>query len=317
MTRRKQVLVVGAGNVGARILWQLRAPSLSLQWHATALVRSASSEQVARRAGARILRADLDDAASLRRALSHRDGLRPFDAVIQLAPPPGAGTRDLRTRRLLRAIVQGRRGRTAQRLHFVYVSTSGVYGDCAGAEISEAQPLRPFNARALRRVDAESVVRRNARREGWHATVLRAPGIYDAQHLPLDRIRAGTPAIVAHEDSYTNHIHAEDLARLCIAALRSHRTARVYNASDDSSLRMGDWFDLVADTFGLARPPRLSRAEVRAAVSPMMWSFMRESRQLRNARMKRELRVRLHFPTVREGLMQALQVRQALVANQD
>jgi nucleoside-diphosphate-sugar epimerase len=313
MKVRRQLLVVGAGNVGTRVLQQLHSLPCALRWQATALVRSPESAASAQQAGATVLRADLDDRARLRLALGKKR-ISAISAVIHLAPPPGTGARDSRTRQLLRAIVQAPRGCFAKTLQFVYASTSGVYGDCEGAIVSESRPVMPFNERARRRVDAERAVQRFARRHGWHATILRAPGIYDATHLPLDRIQAGTPAIIATQDSYTNHIHADDLARVCIAALRSQRAARVYNASDDSEIRMGDWFDLVADAFSLARPPRLPRTQVRERVSPMLWSFMRESRRLDNARMKRELRVRLRYPTVEEGVAQALQARRRLQA---
>lgn len=132
--------------------------------------------------------------------------------------------------------------------------------------------------------------------------MLRAPGIYDATHLPVDRIMRGTPAIVADEDSHTNHIHADDLAAMCVAALRSKRGFRVYNANDDTQLKIGDWFDRVADAFGLARPPRIPPDQARTRVGPMLWSFMRESRRLSNARIKRELRVRLRWPAVDDWL---------------
>jgi nucleoside-diphosphate-sugar epimerase len=120
--------------------------------------------------------------------------------------------------------------------------------------------------------------------------------------LPLDRLRAGTPALVARDDVYTNHIHADDLARLAIRALFIGARARVYNAVDDSAMKMGDYFDRVADRCRLPRPPRLERAALQAAVSPQQYSFMSESRRLANRRLKRELRVRLRFPTVDAAL---------------
>lgn len=242
-----------------------------------------------RRLGAMPIVGDLDRPRGLR-ALSARQ----IDAVIHLAPPPNAGSRDTRTRHLLKAIVP----KHPTRLQFVYVSTTGVYGDCAGAWIDESQAPHPQSARALRRVDAERQIARRARRNDWHAAVLRAPGIYDAQRLPIERLQAGTPAFIAADDVYTNHVHSDDLAAMCVAALRSRRRWRVYHACDDTMLRMGDYFDLVADTFGLLRPPRLARDEVARRVSALTWSFMRESRRLRNDRIKRELGVRLRHPTV-------------------
>jgi nucleoside-diphosphate-sugar epimerase len=183
-------------------------------------------------------------------------------------------------------------------LKFVYVSTSGVYGDRRGELTNEDAPTTARSPRARRRVDAEQALARAARRNDWRLSILRAPGIYADGRLPVERIRAGTPAMVAADDSWSNHIHADDLAALCIAALRSDRRHRRYNASDDAPLRMGDWFDRVADTVGLPRPPRLSRDEARAAVGAGLWSFMSESRRLSNTRATRELRHRLRWPTV-------------------
>ena len=205
----------------------------------------------------------------------------------------GFNATDPRTRNLLAILSQGTLPK-----HFVYISTSGVYGDCGGAIISETHPLNAQTARAQRRIDAEQQIRSWATRNRVHASILRVPGIYAANRLPLDRLRAGTPAIVQEEDSYTNHIHADDLARIVVAALQNAKPNRLYHASDDSQLKMGDYFDAVADAHDLPRPPRLPRAEVERTVSPVLWSFMNESRRLINTRMKRELKVELLHPTV-------------------
>jgi nucleoside-diphosphate-sugar epimerase len=171
-----------------------------------------------------------------------------------------------------------------------------VYGDHGGTVIDETARLKPANERAVRRIDAENIMRAAG------ACVLRVPGIYAHDRLPLERLRAGTPALRDEDDVYTNHIHADDLARISLAALFKGQLGRVYNAVDDSQMKMGEYFDLVADHFGLPRPPRLPREQLKAAVSPMMYSFMTESRRLRNARLKRELGLRLRWPVVASAL---------------
>ena len=108
--------------------------------------------------------------------------------------------------------------------------------------------------------------------------------------------------LAADDDVYTNHIHADDLARACIAALVRGRPQRIVHASDDTELKMGDYFDLAADLAGLPRPRRISRAQARAELPPVLLSFMSESRRLDNERLKRELRLVLRYPTVAEGL---------------
>jgi nucleoside-diphosphate-sugar epimerase len=164
----------------------------------------------------------------------------------------------------------------------------------------------PATARAQRRVDAELAIRHFGRASGVRTSILRIPGIYAADReggTPLERLRKGLPALQSEEDVYTNHIHADDLARACCVALWRAAPQRVYNVCDDSDMQMGDYFDLAADLFGLPRPPRISRLQATQQLSPLQMSFMRESRRLHNVRMKRELGLRLRYPTVRNGLL--------------
>ena len=242
--------------------------------------------------GVRQIRGDLDRPDSLHRLAGIAD------AVLHSAPPPGEGGGDPRTQRLL--AVLARASSLPRRL--VYISTSGVYGDCQGAVVAESRPCRANSARARRRVAAETRLRAAGRLTGMTVSILRAPGIYAADRLPLERVRRGDPVLIADEDSYTNHIHADDLARACVAALRLGRANRTYNICDDSALHMGDWFDKLADRFALPRPPRVTRAEAQTRLSPQMLSFMNESRRLANTRMKSELQLRLRYPTVDHAL---------------
>jgi nucleoside-diphosphate-sugar epimerase len=180
-----------------------------------------------------------------------------------------------------------------------------VYGDCGGELVEETRPLRPQTARAQRRADAERRLRAFGARSGVRVTILRAPGIYAADRLPLSRLTKGTPALREEDDTYVNHVHAEDLARIVVAALHRGHPNRSYNAADDAPQRMGDYFDLVADRFGLPRPPRIPREEARRTIPPQLYSFMSESRRLSNHRLKRELKVSLRYPSVHEGIADA------------
>jgi nucleoside-diphosphate-sugar epimerase len=278
--------------VGLRVLKCLRG-----RWTVWALTSSPERMQALRAAGAKPLLGNLDDPLTLGRL----GGLA--DRVLHLAPPPGSGRTDPRTANLLRALARG--GRTT---HLVYGSTTGVYGDCAGEAVDETRAVNPGTDRARRRVDAEARLRHFGRHSGCHVTILRIPGIYALDREggdPRDRVRRGTPALQTADDVYTNHIHADDLARACLRALTVGLPQRTVNVCDDSDLRMGDYFDLVADLWHLSRPPRISRATALATLPPMMMSFMSESRRLSNERMKRELGLALRYPTVREGLAMA------------
>lgn len=285
----RRLLIVGCGDVVRRAL-----PQLVRRWRVLALVREA--EAALRAQGVVQIRGDLDDGATLKRLA----GLA--DAVLHSAPPGEEGSADLRTRRLLAAL---RQGRSLPR-SLIYISTSGVYGDCGGEAVTETRPQRPRTARAHRRADAERQLRAFGRDSGCRVAILRAPGIYAADRLPLERLRRGDPLLAAAEDVYTNHIHADDLGRACIAALRRGRPNRVYHASDDSTLAMGEWFDKLADAFVLPRAPRLPRAELESRLSPLTLSFMRESRRLDNTRLTRELGLALRYPTVDAGIAAAV-----------
>lgn len=184
----------------------------------------------------------------------------------------------------------------------VYISTSGVYGDCSGQRIDETRAPNPVTARGARRVDAERQLRAFGRRHGTVISILRAPGIYAADRLPIERLQKATPALRDDDDVFTNHIHADDLAMLACAALRYGRANRTYNASDDSEMKMGEYFDLVADRFALPRAPRLSREDAVRQMSALQLSFMSESRRLSNHRIKKELRAKLHYPRVSDGV---------------
>jgi nucleoside-diphosphate-sugar epimerase len=284
----RRLLIIGCGDVLRRAL-----PQLLRRWQVTALVRHRDPQLTA--LGVRQIVGDLDHKRSLRRLAGIAD------AVIHSAPPPSSGTGDPRTRHLIARL---RCAKSVPR-HLVYISTSGVYGDCGGSFVGETVRRAASTPRALRRIDAERQLRRFGSRGGCCVSILRAPGIYAANRLPLERLQRGLPLIVAAQDSHTNHIHADDLGRACTAALGRARPCRSYNISDDSALPMGEWFDKLADAFDLPRAPRLSRDEVRRAVPAMQWSFMSESRRLDNTRMKRELGLRLHYPTVDAGIAAA------------
>lgn len=278
-----RILIVGCGDVGLRLVHLLGE-----RWRVFALTHNPDHHARLRAAGAIPIAGDLDDAASLTRLT----GLAPW--VVHLAPPQPAGREDRRTRRLLAALGPVER--------LVYVSTSGVYGDCQGALIDETRRVAPQTDRAARRVDAERVLRAWARRAEVRLAILRTPGIYAADRLPIERLEAGAPVLIAQEDVYTNHVHGDDLARLILAALHRAAALRVYHASDASGLRMGDYYDLVADALGQARLPRATRAVLASRLSEASLSFMRESRRLSNGRALIELGVRLRYPRVADGL---------------
>lgn len=289
-----KILIIGCGDIAMRI-----ARLLHPKYRLYGLVRNPEYFQKLRKAGITPILGDLDQPSSLKKIACLAA------TVLHLAPPPAAERIvststlfiDTRTRNLLAALSHGH---SPQRL--IYISTSGVYGDCKGAIVNETRPVNAHNPRAKLRIDAEQQIRRWASNNRVRASILRVPGIYAAERLPLERLKKGTPAILAAEDSYTNHIHADDLARCIIAAMLRGTANRTYHTVDDSHLKMGDYFDAVADASKLPRPLRINRAEAQNVLSPMLLSFMNESRRLTNSRMKQELKIRMLYPTVTDAL---------------
>lgn len=285
----RRLLIVGCGDVALRA-----APLLSRRYRLYGLSHRPDQRPALREHGITPIPGDLDDRRRLRRIAGFAD------EILHLAPPPPRGQLDSRTAHLVAAL--GSRGSLPRRL--LYISTSGVYGDCRGALVRETRRINPGTDRARRRVDAERRLRAFQRRTAVRVSILRVPGIYASDRLPLARLKAGTPALAHEEDAYSNHVHADDLASICAAALRKGRPGRIYHAVDESMLTMGEYFDAVADAFDLPRPPRVDWEVARASLSPELLSFMRESRRLSDARLKKELGVRLRYPTVRNALEQ-------------
>jgi nucleoside-diphosphate-sugar epimerase len=267
----KRLLIAGFGDIARRA-----APRLERHFEITRLSRTCGR--------------DLDRPETLDIEGGH--------ALLHCAPPQDDGETDTRTANLLAALEKAR----ILPARVVYVSTSGVYGDCRGERVDESRPLAPQTPRARRRVDAERQVSAWADTRSARLVILRVPGIYAADRLPLGHLRSGTPVLRAEDDVYTNHIHADDLAMIAARALEDDAPAGVFNANDDSGLKMGEWFDLVADVSGLPRPPRVARAEAAGKIPPGLLSFMSESRRLDNRRLKEVLGVRLRYPNVHEGL---------------
>jgi len=310
----KRLLIIGCGDVGMRLIPLVRA-RYRVYGRIYALTRDAAQCAKLRALGVTPILGDLDKPHTLTAiaGIAHD--------VVHLAPPPAQGLTDTRTAHLIAALGRcgksgggggsggvgknnGLRGINHGTLpqHFIYISTSGVYGDCGGEVVPETRPAQPQTARALRRVDAERRLRAWGARSGVRVSILRVPGIYAADRLPLARLERGTPALRDEDDSYVNHVHADDLARLVIAALHHASPGRAYNAVDDVPQKMGEYFDLVADRYGLRRPPRIARRDAARLIPENLLSFMSESRRLTNQRIKRELRFRLRYPSVHVGI---------------
>ncbi|NBO13975.1 MAG: NAD-dependent epimerase/dehydratase family protein [Betaproteobacteria bacterium] len=280
--RKPRLLVVGGGDVAQRM-----AKDLAGRWRMMVLVRRPEQAAHWRKLGGVPLQGDLDQPATLRRlaGLAHR--------VIHLAPPPTSGQSDPRSQHLVQALSL----RTPP-ASLVYASTTGVYGDARGDVVRETRSLNPMSDRAVRRVHAEQQLRRWGKRAAVAVSVFRIPGIHapDREGSLRDRLLRLAPVLVPQDDVHTNHIHADDLARILHWALWGAGPQRCYNVNDETRLPMGEALTQLAQHLGLAPPPRLTWAQAKDSLSPMVLSFWRESRQVDATRLTSEWPWRLRYP---------------------
>lgn len=281
------VCIVGCGYVGRRLARDYLDRGIAVR----GIVRTPGSRDTLVSEGIYPVVADLDCPGTA------KDLCIESPACFYLAPPPPQGEQDPRIRHFLDGLCD-------QPLpeRILYVSTSGVYGDCKGAWVDETQALRPATLRARRRADAESALHDWSQHVGKSVVILRVPGIYGPGRLPLERLRRQHPVLREADAPFTNRIHVDDLVAACIAAMERGCPGAAYNVSDGHPSSMTDYFNRIADRAGLPRPPAVSRAEAQTALSPGMLSFLSESKRLVNRRMLSELGVVLKYPSLDAGL---------------
>lgn len=283
------VAIIGCGDIGFRVA-QLEQQNSR---HVVGLVRSPPCVTRLEAHGMQALQGDLD----------HPDQLPtlPSQALVYyFAPPPPQGTVDRRMENFLQTLKQPPR-------KIIYISTTGVYGDCKGAWVDETTTPTPGNDRAKRRLDAEKRLLAYQQKSGTPVVILRVGGIYGPGRLPLERIRQGAP-VLCDEDShsFTNRIHADDLARICIAAADKGEAGAIYNVSDGQPGTMAQYFNTVAHVFGLPAPPAIGLREARQRFSAEMLSYLDESRRIDNRKMLHDLGITLQYPNLEAGLAACL-----------
>ncbi len=279
------VLIVGCGYIGQRVAHLMQQDGATV----SGIVRSRTSLAVLEQSGISATLMDLD---------AIEPGTVPggFSGIFYFAPPPREGEVDTRMMAFLNEVSPD----TVRRI--VYISTSAVYGDCNGAWITEDQPLNPNTGRGRRRADAERQLMTWCASQDIGLTVLRVPGIYGPGKLPLARLEKGLPVMCEDDAPFTNRIHGDDLARICVAAMYADVTNTVFNVSDGHPSNMTDYFFHVADAAGLPRPPTVSRDEAEAVLSSGMMSFLRDSRRMKNDKLLDGLGIALQYPELETGL---------------
>jgi len=283
----RKLFVIGCGDIG------LRTARMALQQgiEPTGLVRSADHAERLTREGIHVVSGNPDEPDSLR-------GLNLSGSLaLYCVPPPGGGISDPRAENFCAALP------TASRpSKLVYLSTSGVYGDCGETPVTEETVPNPQTARAKRRLAAEQTFLRWGAGHGVAIVILRVTGIYGPGRIPMDKILGRHPLLNEQEAPLTNRIHADDLATVCLAALLRGEHGEIFNVSDGESSTMTAYFNAIADMLGVRRAPQVSLAEARSVMTPLMFSYMTESRRMDNRKMLERLGVTLRYPTLDRGL---------------
>ncbi|MGB7756595.1 MAG: SDR family oxidoreductase [Salinisphaera sp.] len=275
-------LIIGCGDTGVR----LAARAVATGEDVLGVVRSAESAARVRSVGARALCLDLDAEVGTLPACRR---------LLYSVPPSRDGDTDERMRRVLAAM-------PAVPAHVVYISTSGVYGDCGDDWVDESRAAAPTTSRARRRVNAEQQI------AAWasHAVILRVPGIYGPGRLPIDRVLAGEPVLADTAGGWTNRVHIDDLAGMAWRVATEQPRHTIYNACDGTPTRREAYYDTLAELMATSAPPKIDWAEARERFSAVRLSFLAESRRLSNARLLADTGYRLVFPDYRDGLVASL-----------
>jgi nucleoside-diphosphate-sugar epimerase len=300
---RSKSIIVGCGDVGLRIL-----KLFSSKHRILATCRRTEQGKAIKELGGVAIMGDLGNKKFIKRIAN----LCKSSRCLLLYQPPNHGHKDPISLKLILQIASQHHQylNLKQNANICYVSTTGVYGDRQGGWVDEKTPTNAKTARAKRRVYAENCWRGKNKSHFSQmqniasVRILRAPGIYSSQRLPIERIKSKIPAIKIEEDAWSNHIHADDLARLCWKCSFAQTGRYIINAVDDQPMKMGDYFDCIADYFGLDRSPRLPKTLIKEQVSEMMWSFMNESRRVNNQRLKNLKTFNLKFHNVKTFLNQ-------------
>lgn len=287
MTLPAKAFILGCGDIGKRIAGNL----LSTGTTVTAMTRSEDKVDILCGMGMAAVTGNLDDPDST--DLSAAAG----SLLFYLVPPPGGGIADTRMRNFCTAFEK-----EATPAKVVYLSTSGVYGDCPGIAVTEETPVNPQTARAKRRLDAETTLVRWGKERGVPVVILRVTGIYGPNRLPVSHLLNGVPLLKEDEAPITNRIHADDLAAVCVAAAIRGEDGEIFNVSDGNHGTMTAYFNAIADLLELPRPRQVSREEAAVAMPPLLYSYFSESRQMDNAKMLTRLGITLRHPTLADGL---------------
>jgi len=286
------VVIIGYGDIGQRVAQRYAGLNVPV----IGIARSNNVAAVAAVPGSSMMKADLDQSESLQH-LPLKNAV-----VFYFAPPPGTGIADSRLRHLLARITPANLPQK-----FVLISTTAVYGNCSGEWVTESTPVDPQTDRGRRRLDSEQALQDWSARVQRDSVILRVAGIYAEDRLPVDRLQQKLPILHEHLSPYSNRIHADDLAMICMAAAENAANGAIYNVCDGQPSTMSYYFKAIARALGLPAPPEVDLETAQRVMSAGMLSYLSESRRISNQKLLDELGVTLRYANLDVALAELKQ----------
>lgn len=281
-------LIIGCGDIGFRVAREL----IKQDHQVEATIHFEEGCKVPQSAGIKTIIANFDYQEDVPDLPLHGKKLFYFMS------PQGGGSSDYRMLNFCRKLSADN-----YPAKIVYISTSGVYGDCGGDLVTEETPVNPMSSRAKRRVSAETQLREQADKYGFELVILRVTGIYGPGRLPIAQLQKGHEVLIAEDAPRTNRIHSLDLVQICLAAMEKGADGDIFNVCDGEESSMSQYFMAVAELCNLPQPRQLSWAEAEKVMNPLTFSFLKESRRMSNQKMVEKLAIKLQYPTLAKGLL--------------
>ena len=285
-----QSVIIGCGDIGRRVIKGLLSQGHN-ETDIIGLVNTVESTERCAKLGVIGLRFDLD---TLNRNLSFCSE----SYVYYMVPPQKSGVSDTRSQAILDHFTQ----EEIKPKKVVLISTTGVYGDCDGQWVTEETVTKPQTDRGKRRLDSEQQWQQWGRENKVPVIILRVPGIYAYSRLPEQRIKKQIPVVRPEDCGFTNRIHADDLALMCIAAIRKGKQGEIFNATDGQPGKISDYLQEAAKALNLEPLPEISMEEGKSLLSKEMLSYLNESRKISNEKILKMLNIDLRHPNFREGI---------------
>jgi nucleoside-diphosphate-sugar epimerase len=290
----KPSFIFGCGDIGRRIAKALIDESPS-DYKISGCVHSIQSQQQAASLGVRCNIVDLDKLGS--DVSIDITACRGAELYYTVAPQK-QGLNDQRSDSLIKHFMEA----DIRPSKVVVISTTGVYGDCDGDWVCELSSTEPKTERGRRRLDLERQWLAWGESQGVAIVVLRVPGIYAFDRLPRKRLEQKTPVVRASECGFSNRVHADDLARMCLLAMRKATAGEVYNATDGTPGKISEYLQAAAQALGYPSLPEISMSQAEQQLSEGMLSYLSESRKISSQKIVNQLGYQMLYPDFKQGL---------------